>query len=81
MNEEQQNNTENRFGISQDSIEEFRSEFQSIGSVVTKLPDISEVREFTTLMIPIKVSAVLNYERWQAIDGAWFYLGLASPTK
>lgn len=62
-------------GVSQESLEDLRSEFVSIGGIVTTLPDISEVRDWTMVSILTKdISGEDVLELWLMSDGKWWSL-------
>lgn len=67
-------------GLSQDAVEDLRSEFLSIGGIVESLPEIASVRDNTIVMIKSNDhKGYVKYDRWQAIDGQWFWIGRARP--
>lgn len=65
----------NQFGLPQESIEELRSEFISLGGLVDKLPDVSSVRDWTMVGIPSKdASGVDIINLHLMMQGKWFSL-------
>ena len=61
--------------LSQENIEDLRSEFTSVGGIVTVLPDIQEVRDHTEVMIKAPTSdEEEQYDIWKAINGSWFHI-------
>ena len=61
--------------ISQENIEELRTEFISTGGLVTKLPEVSTVRDFTIVGIPSKDSGGEKViALWMMMDGEWYSL-------
>ena len=73
--EEPEENTDYQKGISQDNLEDLRSEFVSIGGIVNTRPDMSEVRDGTQVYIPkTDADGKEMYDRYQAINGKWFLL-------
>jgi hypothetical protein len=54
-------------GISQENLEDLRSEFVSTGGIVTTLPDSSEVRDFTQVILNDGTTKTL----YMMIDGNW----------
>ena len=75
VEEKPSENTDYQRGISQENLEDLRSEFVSIGGIVNDLPDISEVRDNTQIYIPkTDADGKEMYDRYQAINGKWFRL-------
>lgn len=72
---------EKQRGISQDSLEDLRSEFLSIGGIVASLPDPKAVRDNTIVMIRDLSFKVEVYNRWQMINGKWYWIGKATPAE
>ena len=67
--------TDNRFGLSQDSIEELRAEFISLGGIVDSLPDVGDVRDWTMVGIESKdLSGDLTVNLYLMMLGKWFSL-------
>lgn len=66
-------------GISQEALEDLRSEFLSIGGVVKSLPDVKSVRDNTIVMIRDTSYKVEVYDRWQMINNKWYWIGKAVP--
>lgn len=66
--------TEKRADITQEIIEELRTEFLSKGGIVTVLPDVSEVREFTEVFIFVDNSGSKTYKIYKMIDNDWYLL-------
>ena len=63
-------------GISQENLEDLRSEYTPIGSILPQLPEPSEVRDWATVGIIGKdTSGEDILELWQMIDGEWWNLG------
>ena len=68
-------------GLSQEARENLRTEFISLGGIVTSLPDIAEVRDFTQVYIPSKdASGKQLFDIWQMLDGRWYNLGQVAQT-
>lgn len=66
---------DNEKGISQESLEGLRAEFISLGGIVTELPEISSVRDFTQIYIPkLDGDSKQLFDRYQALDGKWYRL-------
>ena len=66
---------DHQFGLPQDSIEELRNEFMTLGGVVDKLPEVSSVRDFTIVVIPKRdISGVEKIELWFMVLGKWWSL-------
>ncbi len=75
VKDEPSENTDYQRGISQENLEDLRSEFVSIGGIVNSLPDISEVRDNTQIYIPkTDGDGKQLFDRYQAIDGKWYIL-------
>ena len=62
--------------LSQENVEELRSEFVSIGGIVTTLPDIQEVRDLSQVILNTDNAEVL----YMAVDGKWKVVSLLTPT-
>ena len=67
--------SDNQFGVSQEALEELRTEFITAGGIVETLPDPSTVRDNTQVQIE-KIDANNNqqFDLYQMIDGKWFHL-------
>jgi hypothetical protein len=66
---------DNEKGVSQESLEGLRAEFISLGGIVTELPEISSVRDFTQIYIPkLDGDSKQLFDRYQALDGKWYRL-------
>ena len=63
-------------GLSQENLEDLRSEYMPIGVIVDTLPEPSEVRDWTTAGILSKDSnGVDTVSIYRMIDGKWFSIG------
>jgi hypothetical protein len=64
-----------QFGQSQEQIEELRSEFMSIGGLVSALPEVGSVRDFTIIGIPSNdASGDRQVNLYMMMEGKWFNL-------
>lgn len=62
-------------GLTQENREELRAEFLSTGGIVTSLPDVSEVRDFTIVSIMSKNADLKDVANlYIMIMGKWFNL-------
>ena len=72
---EQQLPNDNQFGLTQNQIEEQRSEFVSKGGVVSELPAIQSVKDGSQYFVPFVDEKTSGFVVWQAIAGAWYCYG------
>lgn len=64
-----------QFGQSQEQIEELRSEFVSLGGLVSVLPEVSSVRDWTMVGIPsIDSGGEKIISLWLMMNGEWYSL-------
>ncbi len=66
---------DNQFGLSQENVEELRSEFISFGGIVERLPDVGDVRDWTMVGIPSRdADGVDTISLFLMMTGKWFHL-------
>jgi hypothetical protein len=66
---------DNQHGLSQESVESLRSEYLSIGGMVTELPEVSSVRDFTLVGIEgTDASGEVEVNLFMMMLGKWFNL-------
>ena len=75
MAEEDKIQVDNQFGLSQDNIEELRTEFISLGGIVDTLPDVGDVRDWTMVAIQSVESGVQTVTLHLMVLGKWFNIG------
>ena len=72
---EPEENKDYQRGISQDNLEDLRSEYNPIGVLLDELPEPSEVRDWTMVAIPSKdASGIDTINLFLMVDGKWFNL-------
>lgn len=71
---------DNQRGVSQDALEDLRTEFLSVGGIIQSLPDPKSVRDNTIVMIRNLDYKIEVYSRYQMINGNWYWIGDALPS-
>ena len=67
-------------GLSQEARENLRTEFVSLGGIVTSLPDPSEVKDFTiSVIMDTNITGAETATLYMMINGKWFTIKVDAP--